>query len=297
MATLEFLKIGLQDTVLDSGRFGFGHLGIRPSGPMDPWAYRLANRLLKQPDHSPVLEMHFPAAQLRCTTPVYIVLTGADFAAQIDGVSIPLYTVVLFQPGAILTFTQPISGARVYLGVKGSWNIPSYLNSVCYDVALASAGIPLFIPTKGSVLDITPSTTSIPYPPTLEIPDVYSSSVIRYLPESNGLIEHYNRRFTLAASSNRMGYRLLGDPIPFPKESYFSRGVQMGSIQLLPSGAIIILMADHGTTGGYPIIGHIISADLPALAQKMPHSTLTLVPCTLDTAYRAFMESEKRLHF
>lgn len=289
---MEILKCGLLDTIQDGGRKGFAHLGIPPSGVMDCYSYRLANKLLQQSEHTPVVEMHFPAATILFHEDCSIVLTGADFGAILNQTKLPLSTVMEVNAGSTLKFTQKKSGARVYLGIKGKWILPSYLNSVCYDASLAKAGISLFQLTKGSTLDIkTKSAESLSFPDK----NIELNHLIRYVPNSDFHSISPLFQASIQLDSNRMGYRLESTPIELPKQTHYSRGVQMGSIQVLPNGQCLILMADHGTTGGYPILGNVITADLPLLAQLPPLSTFTLLPCSIETAQRARFELEKRL--
>ncbi|MFN8415333.1 MAG: biotin-dependent carboxyltransferase family protein [Cytophagaceae bacterium] len=292
MATLEILKCGLLDSIQDGGRKGYAHLGIPPSGPMDIYSYRLANKILQQSEATPVLEMHFPAATILFRKDCSIVLTGADFGAMLEQTTLDLATVIQVKAGSTLTFTQKKSGARVYLGIKGKWQLPTYLQSVCYDSSLSKAGITLNQPTKGSSIDIeTQAAESLSYPDK----NITLNHLIRYVPNSDFNFTPPLFQATIQADSNRMGYRLEAPPIILPSQTHYSRGVQMGSIQVLPNGQCVILMADHGTTGGYPILGHVITADLPLLAQLSPLSSFTLLPCSMETAQRAHFEMEKRL--
>lgn len=292
MATLEILKSGLLDSVQDAGRNGYAHLGIPPSGPMDSYSFRLANKLLQQSENTPVLEMHFPAATLQFQQDCSIVLTGADFGAQLNDDSLPLATVIQVKKGNILKFTQKKFGTRVYLGIKGKWNLPSYLQSVGYDASLVKSGIELFQPTKGSTIDIDTQPAELL---SFSEKNIVPGAIIRYVPNPDYPYSPPTINAKIQADSNRMGYRIESAPIQIHQETHYSRGVQMGSIQLLPNGQCLILMADHGTTGGYPILGHVITSDLPYLAQLSPLSSFTLLPCSIETAYRARYEMEKRI--
>jgi antagonist of KipI len=105
-----------------------------------------------------------------------------------------------------------------------------------------------------------------------------------------------NNSFEITIESDRMGYRLAGAKLEIENsETLLSSPVAFGTIQLLPGGQMIILMADHQTTGGYAKIAHVISADLPLLAQKQPGSMIRFVLTDLADAEKAFLEQQQYL--
>ncbi len=104
----------------------------------------------------------------------------------------------------------------------------------------------------------------------------------------------YKKTYTITTQSDRMGYRLSGESLTLSESfNLLSEGVTFGTIQVPSNGQPIILMADHQTTGGYPKIGQVISADLPKLAQLQPNATVQFQRVTMAEAERAFFDSEK----
>jgi antagonist of KipI len=115
--SLRIIKNGLLDTIQDGGRYGYQHLGINPGGVMDRIGMYAANVLAGNKPAEPVVEMHFPAAEILFEENSLIALAGADFSAVIDGRDIPSLHPVLVKKGSILQFRKRQTGARIYLSV------------------------------------------------------------------------------------------------------------------------------------------------------------------------------------
>jgi allophanate hydrolase subunit 2 len=124
--------------------------------------------------------------------------------------------------------------------------------------------------------------------------------VLRYLPGPHAFAPGLRRRFHAAAwqvspQSNRMGFRLSGPALPAPDQTLASLGVVPGAIQLPPDGAPIVLLADAQTTGGYPLLGAVIGADLPVLAQTLPGDQVRFSTISLAAAEQAWRDQARLL--
>lgn len=302
--SLRVLKPGLLDTLQDQGRHGWAHLGINPGGSMDTVAPAVANFLVDNQPNEAVLEMHFPAPRLKFESNALLAMAGADFAARLDGRAVPLHTPIAVSTGSILEFSKPVSGARCYLAIAGGFDVAPWLGSRSTHLAVQAGGfkgralqsgdvLPFRRPAdwsvvlKGGKCRIVPWRANVSglYPP---------ANLLRFCPgpeyellnaASKQLLE--NARWKIAPQSDRMGYRTEGPALALehPLE-LVSSGVVPGTVQLLPNGQFIILMADCQTTGGYPRIGHLISADLPGLAQMQPGDTFFLQSIDLEQTFR-----------
>src|SRR5215218_7060806 len=115
--SLKIIKAGILDTIQDLGRYGYQHQGINPGGAMDRFSASLANALLGKSLHSPVIEMHFPAAQICFQKPAVICLAGADFRPMLNREKVPLHQPIAIEKNAVLAFTGKQEGARCYLSV------------------------------------------------------------------------------------------------------------------------------------------------------------------------------------
>ena len=306
--SLKIIKAGLLDTIQDQGRYGFQHLGINPSGAMDPLSSKLANALLGNEFNEAVIEMHFPAAEIQFDHPTVIVITGADFSPAINAQTLPLNQPVLVNRKRVLKFTRLKSGARCYLAVLNGFKIDTWLNSYSTNLKAGAGGWKGRKLLKGDDLpisnqpDISESLDHDFIP--LRWGAVKKESIItnevRYLKGSewdwldNGE-DLQKQEFVITKDSDRMAFRLSGKELNAENKQLISSPVTFGTIQLLPNGQLIVLMADHQTTGGYPRIGHVISADLPILAQLAPGNNIRLLPTDLQIAEKAMLEEHQYL--
>lgn len=303
--SIRVIKKGILDTIQDVGRYGYQHLGIHPSGVMDPVAMRICNALTGNDALEPVLEIHFPAPVLLFEKDALIAISGADFDARLNNsISAPINRCIAIKAGTQLSFQQQISGTRTYLSVHGGFKTNQWLNSAATPIGLTSVGTVL---QNGMVLPFKNNSLQVPknkiFSWTAMLSFNYQDSIIRYTAghEINRLNAEmqerlHNNSFTIDKSSNRMGYRLQGPSlIPDSTTEILSTAITKGTIQLLPSGQLIILMADHQTTGGYPRIGHIITADIPKLAQRNAGESFQLQQVSIQEAHKALQAQELHL--
>lgn len=281
--SLQIIKAGILDTIQDQGRYGYQQLGINPGGAMDRYSAQLANALLGKDLNSPVIEMHFPAAKILFEKETIICITGADYSPTINKKKIPVGQPLAVNKNSEIHFDKKLSGARSYLSVLHDLTLDKWLNSYSTNLVAASGGFKGRSLKKGDILNFKNNLeykylpeeknfALLPWKATESIPlkkemrflrgnewDWLTDDAMNIFTEDN---------FRITANSNRMGYRLKGNTLYVKEEKQLiSSGVTFGTIQLLPDGQLIVLMADHQTTGGYPRVGYVISADLPLLAQ------------------------------
>ena len=301
-------KGGILSTIQDLGRTGFRRFGINPNGAMDKIAVRSNNILLGNADTEANLEMHFPAPVLKFEKPAIIALGGADFGATLDGELIENLRPVFVGKNQSLKFTRKISGNRVYLAVKGGFVINEWLGSKSTNLTAKIGGFDGRSLAKGDRLFFRQPTTDdgqrtnykiseslFPYSsrPTIRVVAGAEFERLTTLSERDLL----KNNFTISQNSNRMGFRLTGEPLYLIDEmELVSAAVDFGTIQLLPDGQMIILMADHQTSGGYPRIAHIASVDLPILAQLGSADKINFQTISLEEAERLMLEFEKDLN-
>jgi antagonist of KipI len=297
-------KPGILTTVQDLGRTNHRALGINPNGVMDQSAARLINTLLGNDENEAVLEMHFLAAEIDFDAECSFAIGGADFSAEVDGVAIKNWTSFTVQEGNVLRFARPISGARCYLAAAGGFAIDEWLGSRSTNLIAGAGG------HQGRKLD-TADQIGLREPRTTKPHAIGPSIIPKYsrfptvrvvaggefdLLTAISEREFFNGGFTVTKDSNRMGYRLSGPPLHLlHKKEMVSAAVTFGTIQLLPDGQIIVLMADHQTAGGYPRIANVISADLPLLAQLGPNDGVSFHLVSIEEAERLSAEFERDL--
>ena len=285
--SLRVIRAGVFDTIQDLGRYGYQYLGINPGGAMDRFAAQVANMLIGNNADDAVIEMHFPSSTFLFEQETLIAITGANFSPAINGEDIPLSQPVIVSKNSILQFQKWKRGARCYLAIKEKLGGEKWLNSYSTNIKAACGGFNgrtlqkddvmpfrermtykkflgekdfLLLPWKADIEKDTPPIDRIAFIPGNEWDLLTEKSKETFL----------NDPFIIGSLADRMGYRLQNVLKAKENGELVSAVVSFGTIQLLPNGELIILMADHQTAGGYPRIAHIISAHLPFLAQKQP---------------------------
>ena len=310
--SLRITRNGLLDTIQDGGRYGYQQLGINPGGVMDRIGMHVANILVGNDLNEAVIEMHFPAAEILFEETVLIALAGADLSATVNGEELPILHPVMIQQGSVLHFGKKQNGARVYLAVQGGFVADEWLQSCSTHLKVKAGGFagralqkndqllmkeePMFgFENASHAFEILPWKA--------KVSDLYVANRFRFIPgnEYHLLEETATQQleltpFTISRESDRMGYRLTGEKLQLTKsKELISTAVTRGTIQLLPDGQLIVLMADHQTTGGYPRIGHIISADISSVAQMAAGENFSLQQVTIHTAEKLLLEQEMNL--
>lgn len=273
-------KEGILTTLQDLGRKSFQRYGINSNGVMDKIAVRLINILLGNDENEAVLEIHFPADSFLFEQSIFFALGGADFSAELNGETIKNWRVYFAEAGSILKFTKKNLANRAYLSVMNGFDIKSWLNSKSTNLLGKIGGFEGRKLKKGDVLKFNSSFSRSK----TKLNRIISNSLIPFyskLPTVRIIkcaeFEQLNtvsiqilqtETFQISNDSNRMGFRLNGKKLcRISKEEILSSAVNFGTIQLLPDGNLVVLMADRQTSGGYPRIANVISTDLPLISQ------------------------------
>jgi antagonist of KipI len=300
-------KPGVLTTIQDLGRTGARGLGINPNGVMDVTALRLLNIVLGNEDASPVLEFHFPAPEIEFDSDTTIAIGGADFEARVDNAEIQNWSSLSAKKGSVLSFPRPRSGVRGYLAVERGLQVKPWLGSSSTNLTAAVGGFSGRRLMAGDRIDCTSTSerrsglkigqSVIPaysHRPTIRF---IAANEFEFLTATSEATL-FREEFALTRDCNRMGYRLAGRPLYLLHDlQMVSAAAAFGTVQLLPDGQLIILMADHQTSGGYPRIGNVISTDLPLLAQCGPGDKVRFVTVSVEEAERLALQSEKELNF
>ncbi|MHC2991133.1 KipI antagonist [Pontibacter sp. HJ8] len=321
--SLEIRKPGLLTTIQDRGRYGYQKDGIIVSGAMDTFALRAANLLAGNARHQAALEITLAGPVIRFHEDHIIALTGADLSPLINGKPVKMWRPVLVKQGSILAFGERKSYCRAYLAVSGGFAIPEVMGSYATYLRAGIGGlegralqagdrIPCTGPTREGLSLLKEAATATDtqtfaytrWTPDPQLyPDYKTSPVIRAIrgPEYERFTETsraqiWSERFQVSSRSDRMGYRLQGVSVSLAEQTeLISCAVTFGTVQVPPDGQPIVLMADHQTTGGYPRIAQVISADLPVLAQVVPGQTISFEEVTLEEAQQLYIRQEQHL--
>ncbi len=308
--SLTIIQAGILDTVQDTGRLGSRHLGVNPGGAMDVMALQTANVLVGNNLQEAAIEMHFPTAAFLFTEDAIIAISGADFSPTINGIAIPLLRPIVVHKNAILKFTHRKNGGRAYLALHGGFAIQEWMGSKSTHVKLQQGGYNGRALQKNDTISFHKKILFCEEVTTIkELPwkvNVYGdkeekSYFILKGPEWHWLTDEAQKQlsqqaFQIDSRSDRMGYQLIAEPLQKnTQEELVSSGVQFGTLQLLPNGQVIILMADHQTTGGYPRIAQVISAHRSALAQATPGEKIHFQVITQKEAEEKLIAQQQHL--
>lgn len=267
------LFAGLQTTIQDLGRKGFRSYGVSISGAMDKFSLILANKLLNNEEGLPAMEITISGPKILFENNTSIVVTGANISPKINDKPIELNLVYKVEATDVLSFGKLIFGSRAYLGVKGGFKTEKKLNSYSYFNGITSKNIVekgdrLRIANYNSEFKITSSKVKVKESHfkenRLEVtkgPEFY-----RLSKKHREIL--FSKKFEIDNLNNRMGYQLKNKFFIIEKNEIITSAVIPGTVQLTPSGKLIILMRDCPTTGGYPRILQLTDIAINQLAQK-----------------------------
>ncbi len=299
---LKVIRPGMLTTIQDAGRWGRQESGVPVAGPMDWYSFRLANRLVGNDDGAALLEITLIGPELEADADATCVVAGAEFDVNVNGVATDPATPFVVPAGGRLRLAARRRGARAMLAVRGGVDVPAVFGSRATSVIARMGpfgGRPLM---AGDVLPVGASrAVAQATGEFLPLPDGGARlRILRgphdamFTPDACAAL--LRSRFTVTPESNRMGYRLHGAAIAHrgPAE-ILSDATPIGSLQVPASGQPILLMADRQTTGGYPKIATVITADLPIAGQLAPGDWIEFQECTRADALAALRDRWSRL--
>jgi biotin-dependent carboxylase-like uncharacterized protein len=279
---------GALTTIQDCGRPGYAHLGVPRSGALDAPAHHQANQLVGNPPGAAVLETTLTGVAVVAAASVTVAVTGAAAAVRVDGAAAPPQAAVALRAGQTLDIGPARQGVRSYVAFSGGLQVPRVLGSASTDLlsglgpARLAAGDVLALgdPGAGESAGGSPGGSSdgcslagaLP----AAVPVDQTELLIRLGPRDDwlsakGLAALRSGEWTVSPQSNRVGLRLAGPPVPRSRTGELaSEGIVTGAIEALPDGQLVVFLADHATTGGYPVVAVVDPVSLPACAQARP---------------------------
>ena len=302
--SIQIIKQGIMDTLQDKGRYGFQHIGIPPCGYLDYLSAQLANIIVGNPIDAPIFELHFPASSVIFNEDQTICISGANFVPVVNDKSVAMNTAMHVCKNDTLHFMQPLLGKTCYLAIKGNIDSSSWLNSKSDFISQIKTNDQFnIIPwdadnKKNSNLSYEKIESSLINNIQKHI---FNSNEIRFIPgpqwndlNTESISNILKQPFYTSLNSNRMGYKLKGPSLQLNEEkTYLSSAVTKGTMQLLPNGEVIVLMANHQTIGGYANIGQIILVDLPKLVQHKSDTLFHLNLTNVATAHSEYKQMQQ----
>lgn len=263
----------MHTSIQDLGRKGYRSYGVPIAGAMDKYSAILANKLLNNDEKLPVMEITLTGPKILFEDSTLLVITGADMSPKINDEPIKMNVLYEVKTSDVLSFGKLISGTRSYLGVKGGFLTEKKLNSYSFYEGITSQS-KVF---KGDRLRIENYEAGL---------ELHSSKIkvksshfqakkleVTKGPEYNRLTKKhreylFSKQFKIGSLNDRMGYQLKNKFPPIKDQEIITSTTIPGTIQLTPSGKLIIMMRDCPTTGGYPRILQLTDIAINQLAQK-----------------------------
>lgn len=311
--TIEVLEPGTYTTVQDyPGRTGYWDVGVPPSGPMDDYAFRLANRIVGNASQAAGLECTLEGPTLRFDDEALIALTGAECAPTLDGVSIPMWTPVHVSAGQVLAIGRALSGCRTYLAVRNGLDVPVYLGSRSTFVLGQFGGHAGRTLRSGDILHISdPALVGCTTPAPEESPRALPAAMIpRYGPHweiavlngPHGAPDYFTpaaieaffaAEWEVHHNSNRLGVRLRGPKPEWARSSGGEAGLHpsnvhdcvyaLGSVNFTGDSPVV-LARDGPSLGGFVCPVTIARAELWKVGQVRPGDKIRFVPIRHEDA-------------
>lgn len=300
MIDAKIIEPGLLTTIQDSGRNGYYSVGIPNSGPADNFSANIANMLLENSLDDAVLEITMTAPKIQFQKETKIAITGALIQPKINDAPVQMWQTLIIKDNDILSFGEIKKGFRIYIGIKNGFLVKPILGSAStylpgkwggYEGRNLISGDGLYYSNleKNQEIDLF-------FFPEKCIPKYNDKLTIRVImgPDTEHfpvktLKKFFSSSYKVTTLSNRIGLRLQGEKIQhLNTKDIISDGTNYGSIQVPSDGQPIILLNDRGTTGGYPIIATVISADYHLIAQAKPNTEIQFKETNLSFAYQEY---------
>ncbi|MEV7974419.1 biotin-dependent carboxyltransferase family protein [Streptomyces sp. NPDC086519] len=272
---LVVVRAGALTTVQDRGRPGYAHLGVPRSGALDAPAAALVNRLVGNAPGAAVLETTLNGCAVRPRSTVVVAVGGAPCPVTVGGRPAAWGAPVVVPAGELLDVGTARSGVRSYVAVSGGIAVEPVLGSRATDLLSGLGPAPL---ADGAVLPLGTPVGPHARADVVPQPSPPAELVLRVTlgPRADWFTPAAVRAFTsrayrVSSASNRIGLRTDGPALERARPGeLLSEGMVLGAVQVPPDGRPVVFLADHPTTGGYPVIAVVRAADLPAAAQAVP---------------------------
>ena len=291
---IDVVEAGRHSSIQDRGRPGFERFGISPGGVADWFAAAVANRLVGNAPDAALIEATVSGPTLRWEREMTIAITGADC----PDASLPSWRATQADAGSVLRLGPLEAGLRSYVAIRGGIEVPVVLGSRSLCASGAFGGGPGRSLRMGDRLAIGAMEEAVPlqdlWPLSHRLP-LRGPWEVHVIPgpeagafDRSALLRLSSTACLVTPAIDRMGVRLDTPGLHLEAAEVLTTPMTAGAIQVTPSGGLIALLADHPTTGGYPVIATVISADLPLLAQARPGDTMRFREVSLAEAARSW---------
>ncbi|EAQ64901.1 allophanate hydrolase domain protein/urea amidolyase-like protein [Marinomonas sp. MED121] len=298
MSPFNVINPGVMSLLQDTGRYGQHNIGLTVGGPMDPFAFRWANRLCQNEANATVIEVTIGGLQLEAMADTFIAVTGAVVDLKVNNQDQAMWQTLSIKAGDKIKLGFASQGARIYLAVAGGFDVEPQFGSTS---TVVREGIGGLTGTESSGKGLAKKDTlsvhqakaiSLLAMPRLAIPNYDTEcilhTVLGYQEASFSPVDKasfFSSEYTVSERADRMGYRMLGPQIRSSATSMLSEGICHGAIQVPADGQPIVLLNDRQTIGGYPKIGSVMARDTAKLAQLTQGKKLRFEPISIEDAH------------
>lgn len=276
---IKVLHPGIYNSIQDLGRYGFAKMGVPQAGAMDAYAASRANILLNQDSSKAVVEITYGQGRFEFTSNTFMALTGGDFSPKINGQSIKMNQINAVKAGDTLSFAERKYGARVYLAVQGGIQSDEVLNSRSFCKGITQERLLKGDLIKMDALGFNSEMTNSKIAFNKEhflVPELECAPGPEFEQLSGVQKVQLLQEFSISEDNNRVGYR-LNETIENDLKPILTSAVLPGTVQLTPSGKLIILMRDCQVTGGYPRVLQLSDYAISRLSQKVAGDAVRFV--------------------
>lgn len=306
-ATIHIVRPGMLTTIQDRGRWGLQARGVPVAGPMDPCSHRLANALVGNDPDAATLEVTLLGPEVEFEDERVVAVAGAEFALFVDGRSMPVNAAFVVSAGSCLRFGARSRGARAYVAIGGGITVAPTLGSRATHLTSRTGGCDGRILAAGDRLPIGDRRRAhekvTANSRLAVVPMPAGHARVRVLPgpqreyfADDALETLQSARYGIGSASDRMGFRLEGPVLRHVGSAdIISDATPLGVLQVPASGQPILLMADRQTTGGYPVLAIVITADISVAGQLGPGDAISFEVCTEREALAALIAQERAL--
>jgi biotin-dependent carboxylase-like uncharacterized protein len=288
-------RAGPACSIQDEGRHGYLRFGVTPAGPMDWTLHRTANHLAGNPPGAAAIEAGPAGIDLAAEgAPVRLGVSAPGFRVERDGSALPTRVSLILQPGERLRIVPGRFGVWAYLAPQGGIDAAPVMGSLATHTRSGLGPLGGRVLDAGTIIPLRAASADDTELALFE-PVVPPHGPVRFVPgpqddhfAAASLASFAHEDYEVASRSDRMAYRLRGPALAHAKgHDIVSDGIALGAIQVPGDGQPLVLMADRQPTGGYPKIGTVVRADLPALAQMRAGQKVRFRPVTVDEAVEA----------
>jgi len=296
---MRIINPGILSLLQDAGRYGKHGVGLTTGGPLDPVAFKWANRLVDNELTATAIEISIGGFKAELTEKMNIAVTGAKAIIKVNGKPTPQWQTLQLNKSDVIEVAYASQGCRIYLAVSGGFDIKPQFGSTSTVVREAIGGVngkpieaSMSLPVAAKSVQNKAGQVQLYKVPQFYRPDYSQNITLRVIPGYQ--IQHFSRHqqrmffyheYEISDLADRMGYRLKGPKVKCDIEGILSEGICLGAIQVPADGQPIILMNDRQTIGGYPKIGSVLSLDLAKLSQLTQGAKVCFEPITIDHAH------------